>query len=140
MLTRKLKIHKNMEEIIQVLSVVLIISASALCIALIFYLNKIVKSVHSINDNIKELSSNLRPLIQSTQELSENLNKITSDAKDQIRITKSIINDFRDRADRILNFESRIRTGVEDAVMPFVTNLSAIGKGIETFWRNFKNK
>jgi hypothetical protein len=43
--------------ITEILTVILIASASALCIALIYYLNQIVKSVQSINNNIKELSS-----------------------------------------------------------------------------------
>ena len=127
-------------DIVQILTIVLIVSASALCIALIFYLNKIVKSVQSVNNDIHELSANLKPLIQSTLELSDNLNKITSDAKDQLKISRSIISDFRERADKILSIENKIRSGVEDAVMPFVKNLHAIGIGVESFWRNFKNK
>ena len=103
-------------------------------------MNKIVKSVQSINVKINELTANLKPLIQSSRELSENLNKITSSATEHLDISKSIINDIRDRADKILSLESKVRGGVEDAVMPFIKNLSAIGIGFETFWRNFKNK
>ncbi|MCK7524767.1 MAG: hypothetical protein MZV64_47750 [Ignavibacteriales bacterium] len=125
---------------IQILTIVLIVSASALCIALIYYLNKIVKSVQSINKDINELSTNLKPLIKSYTELSDSLNKISSEAKDQFRISRSILNDFRDRADKLLSIEDKIRSGVEDAVMPLFKNLNAVGKGVETFWRNFKNK
>jgi len=127
-------------DIIQILTVVLIVSASALCIALIYYLNKIVKSVQSINRDMNELSANLKPLIQSATELSDHIYKITSEAKDQLRISRSILSDFRERADKLLSIENKIRSGVEDAVMPFVKNLNAVGKGVETFWRNFKNK
>lgn len=125
---------------VQIFTIILIASASALCIALIFYLNKIVKSVQSVDQNIKELTANLKPLIQSSLELSENLSKITSDTKDQLRISRSVINDIRERADKILNFENKVRTGLEDAILPMVNNLNAIGKGIETFWRSFKSK
>lgn len=125
---------------VQILTIVLIVSASALCIALIYYLNKIVKSVQSINKNINEISANLKPLINSATELSDNMNKITYEAKDQLRISRSILSDFRERADKILSIEDKIRSGVEDTVMPFVKNLHAVGKGVESFWRNFKNK
>ncbi|GIK23133.1 MAG: hypothetical protein HND40_07335 [Ignavibacteriota bacterium] len=127
-------------DVVQIFTVILIASASALCIALIFYLNKVVKSVQSVDNNIKELAASLKPLIQSSLELSENLSKITSDAKEQLKISRSVINDVRERADRILNFESKVRTGIEDAIMPLVNNLNAIGKGIDTFWRSFKSK
>jgi uncharacterized protein YoxC len=127
-------------DIIQILTIVLIVSASALCIALIYYLNKIVKSVQSINKDMNELSANLKPLIQSATELSDHIYKITSEAKDQLRISRSILSDFRERADKLLSIENKIRSGVEDAVMPLFKNLNAVGKGVETFWRNFKNK
>ncbi|HEX7357412.1 MAG TPA: hypothetical protein VF270_06885 [Ignavibacteriaceae bacterium] len=125
---------------IQIFTIVLIISASALCIALIFYLSKIVKSVQSINNDVKELTASLKPLIQSTLELSDNINKITFEAKDQFKISRSIVTDFRERADKILNIENKIRSGLEDAIVPFIKNIHAIGVGFESFWRNFKNK
>jgi len=127
-------------DIIQILTIVLIVSASTLCIALIYYLNKIVKSVQSINKDMNELSANLKPLIQSATELSDHIYKITSEAKDQLRISRSVLSDFRERADKLLSIENKIRSGVEDAVMPLFKNLNAVGKGVETFWRNFKNK
>lgn len=127
-------------QITEILTVILIASASALCIALIYYLGKIVKSVQSINGNIKELSAQLKPLINSTLELTEKINQITEETKSQLNISKSILSDFRERADKVLSLESKIRGGIEDAVMPFVQNLHALGKGVETFWRNFKNK
>lgn len=125
---------------IQIFTIVLLVSASALCIALIFYVNKIVKSVQAINKNLNELSTNLKPLLDSTTELSDNLNKFTAEAKNQLGISRSILNDFRDRADKLLSFEDKIRSGVEDAVLPLFKNLRAVGVGVESFWRNFKNK
>ena len=96
--------------------------------------------MQSINKNIKDLSINIKPLIQTSIELSDNLNKISSSASEQLNISKSIVRDFRDRADMILNFENKVRSGIEDAIVPFVKNLNAIGIGFESFWRNFKNK
>lgn len=127
-------------DITQTLTIILIASAALLCFALIYYLYKIVKSVQDINADIKDLTKELKPLINSIQELSDNLNNITNETKSQLKISRSIITDFRERADKILGFESKIRGGVEDAVMPLIQNLRAISIGFETFWRNFKNK
>jgi len=127
-------------DVTEILTVILLISASALCIALIYFLYQIVKSVHSINANIQELSSELNPLIQSTLELSEKLTHIIDEAQSQLQISKSIVIDIRERADKILNIETKIRNGIVDAVMPLVQNLHAVSKGVESFWRNFRNK
>jgi uncharacterized protein YoxC len=127
-------------DLTQILTVVLLFSAAALCIALIFYLGKITKSVQSLQADIKDLSENIKPVVQSTLELSENLIKISDEVKSQLNVSKSIVSDFRDRADDILSIETKIRGGIEDAIKPLIQNLSAVGKGLETFWRNYKNK
>ena len=124
----------------EILTVILLISASALCIALIYFMYQITKSVHSISLNIEEFSFKLNPLIQSTFELSEKLNHITYEVESQLQISKSILSDIRERADKILNIETKIRNGVVDAVIPAVKNLYAVGKGVESFWKSFRNK
>ena len=124
----------------EILTIILLISASALCIASIYFMYQIAKSVHSISLNIEEFSFKLNPLIQSTFELSEKLNHITYEVESQLQISKSIFSDIRERADKILNIETKIRNGVVDAVIPAVKNLYALGKGVESFWKSFRNK
>jgi len=124
----------------EILTVILLILASALCIAMIYFIYQIVKSVQSISLNIEEFSFKLNPLIQSTLELSGKLAHITDEAESQLQISKSIVSDIRDRTDKILNMETKIRDGIEDAVIPLVKNLHAVGKGVESFWRRYRNK
>jgi predicted phage-related endonuclease len=90
--------------------------------------------------NIEEFSFKLDPLIQSTLEFSEKLNRITNEVESQLQISKSIFRDIRVRADKILNIENKIRNGIEDAVIPLGKNIHAVGKGIDAFWRRFRNK
>ena len=125
---------------IEILTVILLISASALSIALIYLIYQIVKSVHSISADIKGLSFKLSPLIQSTFVLSEKLTHVTDEAESQLQISKSIVSDIRDRADKILNVETKIRNGLVDAIVPVLNNFQALRKGISTFWRNLKSK
>jgi hypothetical protein len=125
---------------IEILTVVLLISASALCAALIYYIYQIVKSVHSISAEIKGLSYKLNPLIESTFVLSGKLTHITDEAESQLQISKSIVSDIRDRTDKILSMETKIRNRVEDTVMPIVKNINAVGVGVGAFWRKFRNK
>jgi len=124
----------------EILTVILLISASALCIALIYFIYQIVKSVQSISLNIEEFSFKLNPLIQSTLELSEKLNRITNEVESQLQISKSIFTAIRDHADKILNIETKIHNGIVDAVIPAAKNLHAVGKGVESFWKSYRNK
>ena len=123
---------------IEILTIILLISASALCIALIYYVQQIVKSVHSVSTDIQGLSYKLNPILQSTFVLSEKLAHITDEAESQLQISKSIVSDIRDRADKILNIESKIRGGIEDAAIPLLRNFRALRKGIDSFWRTLR--
>lgn len=125
---------------IEILTIILLISASALCVALIYYVQQIVKSVHSVSTDIQSLSYKLNPLIESTFVLSVKLAHITDEAESQLKISKSIVSDIRDRADNILNMEAKIRNSVENTVMPIVKNINAVGLGVGAFWRKLRNK
>ena len=120
-----------------IFQIILLLAASALCVFLIIYFNRITKSITRIEDNIKNLSTEIKPLIESTTALSNNINEITEGAKGQLDITKSIVTNVKDRVDLILNYEEKIREGVEGPVFGLIKNLSAISKGIETFWKTF---
>lgn len=127
-------------ELTEILTVILLISASVLCIALIYFLYQIVKSVHSISLNLERSLFKLNPLIESTIELSEKINNITSEVKSQLQMVRSMVSDVRERVDKILITETKIRNGIENTVMPIVKNINAVGVGVGSFWKNFKRK
>jgi uncharacterized protein YoxC len=120
--------------------ILLLLSASILCIAAVIYIGRITRSIKEIEADIKDLSLQIKPLIASTTNLSEKLNYITEQAKGQILTTKSIVDDFRDSADKILALEAKIRHGIEEPVNTVTKNLSAIVNGINTFWNAYKNR
>jgi uncharacterized protein YoxC len=123
---------------IDVLTIILLISASALSLALIYFVYKFIKSVRSIGVDIKELSDKLSPLLRSAFNFLEKLTRITDEAESQLQISKSIVSDIRDRTDKILNVETKIRNGISDAAAPLLNNIQAISKGISSFWKALK--
>ena len=124
--------------VVTVLNVILLISASLLCLALIYYLYKITKSFEEIENDIKELASDMKPLIASTTELSEKLSNITSEARGQMQMTRDMVLNVKHRVDKILGFEERIRRGIEEPVLGLVRNVSAVVNGVNAFWNSYK--
>lgn len=124
--------------VVTVFNVLLLVSATLLCLALIYYLNKITKSFEEIKNNVKELSANLKPLISSTTELSEKLSSITSEARGQIQVTQDIVMSVKNRVDMILSFEEKIRRGIEEPVFGLIRNISAVVNGVNAFWNSYK--
>ncbi len=125
-------------DIVNIFYIILLICASVLCLALIFYLNKITHTIRDIEGEIKELSGQIKPLISSSLELSEKLNYLSGEAKSQINIIKETIGRVKDRVDMILSLEERLREGLERPLTGLLKNLSALSNGINTFWKTFK--
>ena len=124
--------------VVTVLTVIMLISASLLCLALIYYLYKITKSFEEIKNDVKEFAADMKPLIASTTELSEKLSSITSDARGQIQVTRDMVMNVKQRVDMILGFEERIRKGIEEPVLGLVRNMSAVVNGVNAFWNAYK--
>ncbi|MFB3057002.1 MAG: hypothetical protein ACE1ZQ_07555 [Ignavibacteriaceae bacterium] len=125
---------------IDILLLVLIIAATALCIVLIYYIWKISKAVNAMQVDINELSKNLQPLLNSTTELSNNLKEITENAKAHVDISKNVVISIKDRVDTILQFEEKVRRGIEGPVMSIIQEITALNNGLNTFLSYFRKK
>ena len=127
-------------ELVEILTVVLLISASVFCIALIYFVYRIVRSVHAISLDIETLSLRLNPLIESTLELSNKINLIIYEVDSQLHMTRSMFSSIREQVDKILNVETKIRSGIEYAVMPVIKNVNAVRIGVGSFWKSYKHR
>ena len=127
-------------EIISVFEIILLLSASALCIALVFFVSRVTNSVKGIQESLFDISNQIKPLIISTTALSEKLNYISEEIKDQVYIGKNIVSEVKDRVDTILDLEEKIRGGFETSIFEFIKGLSAISNGVNAFWNAYKRK
>ena len=119
---------------------ILLISAPLLCLFLIFYIYRITKSFNQIKDEVKKISSKLDPFIESMTELSNRINEISDSVKEPVELVRTTVNDVKNRVDAILNFEAKLRKGVEEPVFRLIRALTAIVNGIEAFWKNYNKK
>ena len=127
-------------ELVNIFYIILLASSSGLCIALIIYLYRITRSVTKIEIDIKDLTRQIKPLIASTTNLSEKLNFISDEAKQPIIIVKEIVEDIKDRIDVILEFEDKLRKGVEGPLTKILNSISGISNGINAFWDSYKRR
>lgn len=131
-----------MEILKDILLAILILSASALCIALIFYLKKITNSVHEIKDEIGRLGDKMEPLIESVQTLSSSLTRTNDDIQEQLSKTGWIIDQVKMRLESLFGFEEKVRDSFESPVEKLLANLTALKGGVLSFFKVlfFKNK
>lgn len=127
-------------QLVNIFYIMLLVSASGLCISLIFFLNRITRSVKEIEKDMKDLTMQIKPLIASTTNLSERLNHISEQAKQPLAVVRNIVEELKYRVDDILLFEDKVRKGLEGPVLNFVTNLSGFLNGVNAFWKAYKRK
>ncbi|HVO76044.1 MAG TPA: hypothetical protein VMT35_18615 [Ignavibacteriaceae bacterium] len=124
--------------ILDVFLLILIASASALCIALIFYAKKMANSIHNAEVDLKEVSIQIKPLIASATNLSEKLNHLSQEVGSQLEVTREIVNDVKSRVETILDLEQKLRRGFEEPVLDVVKNFSAVINGVKAFWNTYR--
>lgn len=124
--------------IIQIFQVLLLASASALCIALVIYLSRITKSFESIQADISRMADEIHPMLQSLDTLTQSVTNITSYVKEQIDSIAWIVDSVKSRVEALLNLEKKIREGIETPVQNLTTNLTAVKKGIAAFVHRLK--
>ena len=123
---------------IEVLTIILIAFASALCVALIIYLGRITNAVKAMQNNLDKISSDIQPLITSVSDLANKLSEVTEETKDQLEVSKSIVYSVRDRVDTILELEEKVRGGIKEPLTVILKNLKAISNGVTAFLNYFK--
>jgi len=117
---------------------ILLISASLLCLFLIFYFYRITNSFNQIKEEIKKISSKLDPLLESMTDLSQKINEISDGVKEPVDLVRSTVSEVKERINSVLSFESKVRKGIEDPVFRLINALTAIVNGVEAFWKNYK--
>ncbi|MDZ7767333.1 MAG: hypothetical protein U5K00_23440 [Melioribacteraceae bacterium] len=124
--------------ITDILTVVLLILASALCIALIYYNFMIAKSVRAMSSNFEKISNKINSFIDSAQEISKKIDDVADEIDSQLKVSGSVVTDVREFGNKLLSVESKMRDGIEETIIPLAKNLRALGKGVSSFWKNYK--
>lgn len=127
-------------QLTEILIIILLISAIILCFALIYFHFKISKSVHSISLNLDEITNQVKPLVLSAAEFSNKISRISDEVENQIQTTKLILSKIKYQIDLITNVEEIIQNSIKENVTPIIRNVVAIGKGVKTFWKNYRSR
>ena len=118
--------------LIDVLLIILIISASALCIYLIFTLNKLRKSFEVLQNDVHTISEKTVPVLENLEEVTRKAAQITSEAEEQISEIKTFIQGIKGKVNRVVDLPGKINP--ENRISELLKNLNAIAKGFSVFW------
>jgi uncharacterized protein YoxC len=116
----------------EIFSIILMGSASLLCLALVFYLYKITNSVTELQENLSGIAKEINPVIRNITELTEKINTVTEELKQPVFEAVDVLDEVKERVDVLFGIEEKIRNSLG-------ANLSGIYTGIRTFFDTYKH-
>ncbi len=127
-----------MNLVIEILLAVLILSASALCIYLIFVLKTLLKNAASIQKDVSNLVEKALPLLENLNDVSNRASKVVNGIENY---WDEVDNSIKRVKEKVKNFTSlKSIQNDENPVKDLIKNLKAFFKGLSAFWQTFKKK
>jgi len=124
--------------IIQIFQVLLLASATVLCVALVYYIFRLTKSFEKMQADISRIADEIHPLLESFDSLALSIKNITTHVEEQMASVAWIVDSVKSRVVDLLEVERKIREGIEVPIQSLTTNLNAVKKGIATFVQRLK--
>jgi len=124
--------------VIDVLLIILILAATALCVFVIVSLKKLNAQIESLQKDIKQLVETTIPVINNLNEVTSRANRIVSEAENYWDEIDRSIKNLKAKVTDLTSF-TRFRDE-ENPTKDLIRNLKALFKGISAFWSEYKRK
>jgi len=124
--------------VIDILLIILILSASALCIFLIFYLKKLVDHVEAVRKDVHELVEKTTPVLENLDDVTRRANRIVLEVENYWNEIDSSIKKVRERISGLTSLKRY--TDAENPVSELIKNVKALTKGFVAFWQAIKHR
>lgn len=123
---------------IDILLIILILSASTLCVFAIIYLKRITDQVEAVRKDVHEFISKTNPVVENLEVATRKANRIVSDIENYWEEIDTSIKNLRER---ITGFTSlKNLRDVEYPAKDLIKNIKAFTKGASAFWNAFKRR
>ena len=124
--------------LIDVLLIILILSASALCIYAIIYLKRLTEHIEAVRKDVHELVERTTPILENLEDVTQRANRIVLEVGNYWDEIDRSIKNLRERISNFTSF-SKFHD-VEYPAKDLIKNIKAFAKGISAFWQEFKQR
>jgi uncharacterized protein YoxC len=124
--------------VIEILLIILILAATALCLFVIVSLRKINLQIEQLQKDVKHVVENTIPLLNNLNDVTTRVNRVVTEAENYWDEIDSSIKNLKQKVSGLTSF-TRFRDA-ENPTQDFIRNLKALSKGLIAFWNEFKRK
>jgi len=119
--------------LLMIYQIILVLALTALALYLVVVLTKVKSMLGQIENDVKEVSTRLIPVLENMEVITSKLRSITANVDDQITIVKSSVQSIKEIADRIVEFERQVQERVEAPVLEVAGIVGSVVRGIAAF-------
>lgn len=123
---------------IDILLIILILSASTLCVFAIIYLKRITDQVEAVRKDVHEFISKTNPVVENLEVATRKANRIVSDIENYWEEIDTSIKNLRERISGFTSLKNL--RDVEYPAKDLIKNIKAFVKGASAFWNAFKRR
>ncbi len=123
--------------IIEILLAALLIAGVATLIYLIISLRKLNTVTDDIRRDLEQVNRKLVPLLDNLEKISEKALNVSEKVERHAAEAESYINGVKSRLNEVGDKFSQYKS--DNPVNRIITTISALGKGISTFWNTLRN-
>ncbi|MCX6168412.1 MAG: hypothetical protein NTX65_03665 [Ignavibacteriales bacterium] len=127
-----------MMTVIDILLIILILSASALCVFAIIYLKRITEQVEALRKDVHEFFEKTNPICDNLEEMSRRIKRVVSEVENYWEEIDSSIKNLRERLS-IFTSHKNFQTVVYPAKY-LLKNVKALASGTSVFLDTYKKK
>lgn len=118
--------------IIDIALIILILSASALCIYLIISLKQLNQTLSGVQKDVHDLVDKAIPTLENINEITDKANSVSSDAKQHWDEVSDAIYSMKNKVSNFKLTDTFDRR--DNPIQNLIANLTAVVKGITAFW------
>lgn len=124
-----------MENVKDIFIVLLLGSASVLCLALVYYISRVTKAVESIQTDLERISSQVNPLLESLNSLSKSIKILSEDVRSQVSKVSWIIDEIKDKFEQVASIEHKVREFTEHPAQNVMSLVTFLREKITSLWK-----
>ncbi|MGE5681887.1 MAG: hypothetical protein ACM34K_13490 [Bacillota bacterium] len=129
-----------MDIAVNIFLIVLLISASLLCVYLVITLKKLTQTITAVQADVQQLKNKIDPILTNVDILSGKVVLITEEVESVVSAVKILIDSMKNKAEDLLDKTKKFKANIEHPNADWFKKVVGISRGVSAFWTTLKNK
>ena len=123
-----------MELVLVIAQIVALLCLSALCVYMIVVLLRVRDILSNVERDIRDIATRALPVLDNMEYITARVKGIADNVDDQVSAVRDSIASVKQVAENVVEMERRVQERIEGPIIETVAFVSAVFKGVRTFF------